>query len=137
VRYLLVCSPDFQEKWFPKGFNRASAAKAPVIHYDREDLLQKRALQKAFGKPPLDPPALYIPSAEKFNEVVIKGLGYGCIPDLQALPEIRKGNLVEISEAARLNTAVYWYRWNRPSQLLETFSSILLTNGRRILEAPE
>ncbi len=137
VRYLLVCSPDFHAKWFAKGFNRTSAAKAPVIHYDREDLLQKRALQKVFGKPAFEPPALYIPSAEKFNEAVLEGLGYGCIPDLQALPLIRKGNLVEISEAARLNTAVYWYCWNRPSRLLETFSSILIANGRRILATPK
>lgn len=136
VRYVLACAPDYQARWFPEGFTRVRAAVAPVIHYDREDLLQKRALRKALGRPPLEPPALYIPSAEKFNEAVYRGLGYGCIPDLQALPAIREGRLVELCEAARLNTAVYWYRWNRPSRLLETFSDILVTNGRRILETP-
>lgn len=38
-----------------------------------------------------------------------------------------------VREAARLNTATYWYR---PFQLLGAFSKILVTNGRRILETP-
>jgi LysR family transcriptional regulator, chromosome initiation inhibitor len=133
VRYLLTASPSFRETWFPKGFDRASAMKAPVIHFTRDDQLQYRALSKVFGRPQISPPAHYIPSAEKFNEAIILGLGYATMPEVQALPEIRKGALVEIDERARLDTALYWYRWSHSSDLLQEFSKVLISKGKRLL----
>jgi LysR family transcriptional regulator (chromosome initiation inhibitor) len=135
VRYLLTASPAFRDTWFPKGFDRVSALQAPLIHFSRDDQLQYRALMKVFGRPQLSPPAHYIPSAEKFNEAVILGLGYATMPEVQALPLIRQGLLVEIEEKARLETALYWYRWSRSSDLLEEFSKVLITKGKRLLEA--
>ena len=135
VRYLLTASPGFRAAWFPMGFDRASALKAPVIHFSRDDQLQYRALAKVFGKPQISPPAHYIPSAEKFNEAILLGLGYATMPEVQALPLIRQGALVEIDPRARLDTALYWYRWSRSSGLLEEFSKVLLGKGKRLLES--
>jgi LysR family transcriptional regulator, chromosome initiation inhibitor len=135
VRYLLTASPAFRAAWFPEGFDRVAAAKAPLIHFTRDDQLQYRALTKVFGRPQLAPPAHYIPSAEQFNEAVVLGLGYATIPEVQAVPLIRKGLLVEIDERARLETALYWYRWSRSSDLLEEFSKVLIGKGKRLLEA--
>jgi len=134
VRYLLTASPAFRETWFPRGFDRASALKAPVIHFNRDDQLQHRALTKVFGRPQISPPAHYIPSAEKFNEAIMLGLGYATIPEVQALPWIRKGLLVEVDERARLDTALYWYRWSRSTDLLDRFSKVLIGKGKKLLE---
>jgi LysR family transcriptional regulator, chromosome initiation inhibitor len=133
VRYLLTASPGFRGKWFPNGFDRASAMKAPLIHFNRDDQLQYRALAKAFGKPQISPPAHYIPSAEKFNEAIILGLGYATMPEVQAAPKIKKGSIVEIDPKGRLDSALYWYRWSRSSDLLQEFSKVLITQGRRLL----
>ena len=135
VRYLLTASPSFREIWFPHGFDRASAERAPVIHFNRDDQLQHRALSKVFGRPQVSPPAHYIPSAEKFIEAVVLGLGYAMIPEVQALPGIKKGSLVELDARGRLDTALYWYRWSRSSDLLEEFSKVLISKGKRLLAA--
>ena len=135
VRYLLAAAPGFRATWFPQGFDRASAARAPVIHFNRDDQLQHRALAKVFGRPQIAPPAHYIPSAEKFNEAIILGLGYAMIPEVQALPGIQNGSLVEIDTRGRLDTALYWYRWSHSSDLLQEFSKVLISNGKRLLES--
>lgn len=135
VRYILTASPGFRKTWFPAGFDRASALKAPVIHFNRDDQLQYKALAKALGRPQISPPAHYIPSAEKFNEAIILGLGYATMPEVQALPELRKGTLVELDERARLETALYWYRWSHSSDLLQEFSKVLISQGKRLLES--
>ena len=134
VRYLLTASPAFREAWFPKGFDRAAALKAPVIHFNRDDQLQYRSLAKVFGRPQISPPAHYIPSAEKFNEAILLGLGYATIPEVQALPWIRTGQLVEVDARARLDTALYWYRWSRSTDLLDQFSRVLIGQGKKLLE---
>ena len=133
IRYLLAAAPDFSRRWFPDGFDRSSAAKAPVIHFNRDDQLQYRALAQIFGMPQVSPPAHYIPSAEKLAEAALRGLGYAMMPEMQAATEIKLGRLVELDPRGRLDTALYWYRWNRPSELLERFSEAILTQGKRIL----
>lgn len=135
VRYLLCASPAFMKVWFAQGFSRETASRAPIIHFNRDDQLQYRSLAKLFGKPQLSPPTHYIPSAEKFIEAVSLGLGYAMFPEVQALPELRKGRIVEIDPRGRLDTALYWYRWSRSSDLLQEFSKVLVTEGRKLLAA--
>lgn len=133
IRYMLVATPDFAARWFYGGFSRETAMKAPIIHFNRDDTLQYRALSQVFGLPQVAPPAHYIPSAEKLAEAVLRGLGYAMIPEVQAEAEIQQERLVELDPRGRLDTPLYWYRWNRPSELLERFSQAILTEGRRIL----
>ncbi len=133
LRYLLVASPGFSRRWFPDGFDRASAATAPIIHFNRDDQLQYRALLQIFGSPQVSPPAYYIPSAEKLAEAALLGLGYAMMPEVQAAREIQSKRLVELDPRGRLETPLYWYRWNRPSELLERFSETILTQGKRLL----
>ncbi len=133
IRYRLVAASDFSQRWFPNGFDRVSAAGTPVIHFNRDDQLQYRALSQVFGSPQLSPPAHYIPSAEKLAEAVLRGLGYAMMPEVQAATEIQKGRLVELDPRGRLETPLFWYSWNRPSELLERLSETILTQGKRIL----
>jgi len=133
VRYLLAASPAFRAAWFPRGFTRAAAMKAPIIHFSRDDQIQYRALANAFGQPLFSPPAHYIPSSEKFNEAILLGLGYATISETQALPLIQRGVIVELDPAARVDTSLYWYRWSHCSDLLQEFSKVLVDNGRRLL----
>ncbi|HWQ08929.1 MAG TPA: LysR family transcriptional regulator ArgP [Holophaga sp.] len=137
VRYLMAASPDFRERWFGDGFTREAATRAPAILFNRDDQLHDRALGRVFGRSAVQPPAYYIPSVEKFNEAIVLGLGYGMITEVQALPEIARGALVEIEPKGRLDTALYWYRWSRSSRLLEDFSKVLIGKGRRLLESAE
>jgi LysR family transcriptional regulator (chromosome initiation inhibitor) len=133
--YLLVASPGFIRRWFPEGFDKPSAVRAPIIHFNRDDQLQYRALSRIFGMPLLVPPAHYIPSAEKLAAAVLGGLGYAMMPALQAMEKVTTGQLIELDIQGRLETPLYWHRWNRPSELLECFTQTLLTEGKRVLSS--
>jgi len=135
VRYILCAAPAFAAQWFPQGFDRASAARAPIIHGSREDRLNYRTLRKLFGRPQVAPPAHYVPAIEQYNEAVILGLGYALVPEAQALPEIWAGRMVELEPRGRLDTPLYWYRWSHATDLLLDFSRILVSKGHRILAA--
>ena len=136
MRHLLCASPRFCDKWFEKGFERASAARAPVVHFTRDDQLNYRSLSKIFGKPMISPPAHYIPSPVQFIEAIARGLGYAMIPEALAMPWIRKGAIMEIDARGRIETSTYWYRWSRSSDMFQEFSKVILTKGRLLLESP-
>lgn len=133
MRYLLVASPAFASRWFPKGFDRGAASLAPIVHSDREDMLQRRALVQVFGPRAPNPPAHFVPTAEKYLAFVEAGLGYGLVSDLQALPAIRGGRLVEVSEAARVEVPLYWHRWEHHSALFRELTEVLVREGGRLL----
>ncbi|HRW25486.1 MAG TPA: LysR family transcriptional regulator ArgP [Spirochaetia bacterium] len=133
IRYRLVATPGFCRRWFPAGFDRAAAGRAPVIHFNRADGLQLRALGQAFGEPRITPPAHYVPSSERLADAVRRGLGYAMMPELQAARELGDGLLVELDERCRLETPLHWYYWNRPSEPLERFTEALVSGSRRLL----
>jgi DNA-binding transcriptional LysR family regulator len=77
-----------------------------------------------------------VPSAEKLADAVLRGLGYAMIPEKHALPEIRQGRLIELDRRGRIETPLFWYRWNRSSEMLERFSETIVNKGRRLLNEP-
>lgn len=133
LRYVLVAAPKFARRWFKAGFGREAAERAPIIHFNRDDGLQAQALRQVFGSPPPEPPAHYIPSSERMADAVLRGLGYAMMPEAQAAPELRRRRLVELDPRGRVQTPLYWYRWNRPTELLERVSGIILSEGGRLL----
>lgn len=133
MRYLLVASPAFAARWFGEGFDRRAVSRAPIVHSDREDRLQHRALAQVFRPRPPESPAHYVPTAEKYLAFVEAGLGYGLVSDLQALPAIREGRLVEVSEAARVEVPLYWHRWEHHSALFRELTEVLVREGGHLL----
>lgn len=134
MRHLLLASPTFCDKWFGEGFERTSAARAPVINFNRDDQLNYRSLLKVFGKPAISPPAHFIPSEVQFTEAIVRGLGYAMMPEALAMPWISKGAIVEIDPRGRLETSIYWYRWSQSSDMFQEFSKVLLAKGKLLLK---
>jgi LysR family transcriptional regulator (chromosome initiation inhibitor) len=135
LQYLLVASPAFADQWFSWGFDRESASRAPVVHMNRDDKMQYRALESCFGDPQVVPPAHYIPSTEKYFDIVVAGVGYGLISAVQAAPAIARGELVEVDARARVDVTLYWHCWNQYSALLGGLTEAILSEGARILSA--
>jgi len=136
MRYLLVASPEFAAARFPRGLDRESAAAAPVLHSDREDRMQLRALESLLGEGLAPPPAHYVPSTEQYLQAILYGLGYGLVAEVQASRLVARGRLVELDEAARTEIVLYWHRWRRHSALLDELSAAILEEGGRILGSP-
>jgi LysR family transcriptional regulator (chromosome initiation inhibitor) len=134
MEYRLCAAPSYAEKWFPGGFSVASAAAAPVIHYNRDDGLQREALRLCFGDEAPDPPAYYLPSTERIFRVVGEGVGYCMIPLVQAAGALRSGALVELCPAGRVKMDLYWHRWTVAPALLEELSAELIARAAELLE---
>ena len=135
MRYLLVASPAFAAGHFPRGVDRDSAALAPILHSDRDDRMQYRALAALLGEGHPVPPAHYIPSTEQYLKAILHGLGYGLVAEVQAAKAIARGRLVELDEGARIESVLYWHRWKRHSALIQMLSEAILTEGGRILSS--
>lgn len=133
MEYRLCASAEYALRWFPEGFSAAAAAAAPVIHYNRDDGLQKDALRRCFGPDAPEPPAYYLPSTERIFRVVGDGLGYCMIPLVQAADALKAGALVELHPAARAAVDLYWHRWTLAPAWLDELSAELAAGARSLL----
>ena len=131
--YRLVATPNFAARWFPDGLTPESAAQAPIIIFNRKDDLQNKALGEALGETPSPLTAHYVPSSEKFVDVILSGSAYGMLPDLQCADHLASGRLVDLAPLCRIPVHLYWHCWNLTSGVLERFSQHLTIQARKIL----
>ncbi len=134
MEYRLCSAPSYAARWFPDGFTAEAASVAPVIHYNRDDGLQREALRRAFGEAAPEPPAYYLPSTERIFRVVGEGVGYCMIPSVQAAADLASGALVELSVDARVRVDLYWHRWSVAPALLEELTADLVRRSAELLE---
>jgi LysR family transcriptional regulator (chromosome initiation inhibitor) len=135
--YRLVAAPAFCGRWFPEGFTPEAAARAPTVIFDRNDGMHERMLRRAFGPEAPAPPAHYVPSSERFVDVVAAGLGHGMVPDLQCDPLLARGELLDLGPEFAVEVALHWHCWNIESRLLATFGEALLAHAGRTLARGE
>ncbi|MBU0926445.1 MAG: LysR family transcriptional regulator ArgP [Spirochaetes bacterium] len=133
LRYALVASSGYMERWFPSGFERSAAARAPIVNLDRNDKMQYRMLFHAFGDPQVAPPAHFVPVADAYYGAIRSGLGYGLVPLLKVAGELGAGRMVELDRGLRIDLTLYWHRWKRRSALLDEMSDIIIAEGGRLL----
>jgi LysR family transcriptional regulator (chromosome initiation inhibitor) len=89
-----------------------------VVDFDRKDQTQNRFFRDLTGKQ-LRAPRHYIPTSADYARAIVLGLGWGLLPDQQCLPEIERGELVEIAPDHNVGIPLYWQRWTLESPLLE------------------
>lgn len=130
LRYFLVATREFQREFFPDGLTAGGVSRAPVIHSDRNDRLQAQALAQVLPQGLADGPCHYIPSTERYYELIRSGLGYGLVAEIQARGDLKSGSIVELDGRARLDLPLYWHRWSRGSRLLESLSLALADEAR-------
>ena len=133
LRYVLVASADFVRRWFPGGFTREAATKAPLVNLDRNDRFQLQVLYKAFGDPQVTPPAHYIPVADKYFQAIREGLGYGLVAEIKVLDGLADETLVDLDPGLRTEIPLYWHVWKYQSELLKELSDVVIREGSRLL----
>jgi LysR family transcriptional regulator, chromosome initiation inhibitor len=133
LRYRPVAVPSFVQRWFPNGPTAVALATAPVVHFDRDDDLQRGWLRRRTrGK--ADPPAHHVPSTEGFVQAVLAGMGWGVLSDLQLADPPLRSAVVLLDERATIDVPLYWQRWKVRSPSLDRLSDTLLAGGRRALQ---
>ena len=135
MRYRCMAAPDFRARWFARGMTRASAARAPVVVFDRKDRLQADFLLKHFGLPEDAYPRHYVPAADPYMQAVLHGLGWGMLPELLMTGLHESAVLVELAPNRPTDVALYWHAWKVQSPRMERLSRTLVLQARKMLRA--
>ncbi|QNM95817.1 HTH-type transcriptional regulator ArgP [Chitinimonas koreensis] len=135
MRYRLVAAPDFAAERFPAGLQREAARRAPVVAFNRKDMLQSRFLAQHFALQPGNYPCHYVPVPGPRLEAIARGLGYGMVPELQLGEAIAQGLLIDLAPDLPTDVMLYWHTWKVQSPRMEYLSARIVAAGQRTLLA--
>lgn len=130
MRYRPRATPAFVSRWFAAGVTATTLALAPVVVFDRTDVLQDAYLRHR-SRRDLHPPRHYVPGSNAFAEAVRLGLGWGMVPDLQAG---EPGELVELDPDGAVDVHLYWQQWRLPSATIERVGEAVRTQAALALQ---
>jgi len=125
-RYRAVAAPAFVEKHLPGAVAAedvlARLDAVPLVDFDRDDDLQQGFLRRVVGHAPRSPRHL-VPSSADFARAVELGLGWGLLPESQALGPLAAGRLVELAPGRTADVTLWWQHWNLRSTLLDAVTA--------------
>ncbi len=130
MTYRFVCTPNFAEANFATGVNRKSLQTAPAIIFNAKDQMHTAKIQQEFGLSPEQYPHFFVPSSCAFVDAVVMGLGYGWLPDYQAVAYLRNQTLIEAAPQLRLELPLYWHHWKQQSAVMTLFSEVLVQQAQ-------
>lgn len=134
MRYRLMASASFRQRWLPKGLTREAARSAPVVAYTRKDMLQSSFLLSRLGLPEGAYPCHYVPGIEAHFAAVRYGLGYAMVPEWLLAAAGEEGDaLVDLAPRHPTDVALYWHTWKVQSPRMEAMSRQIIEAARRIL----
>lgn len=133
MRYHLLASADFAARHFPTGLNRESARTAPMMVFDRKDMLQAHFMLREFGLPVGSYPCHYVPASNPFVHAVRLGLGYGMVAEQQYGDMLTSGELIDLAPGNFTDVALYWHAWRVQSPKLERLSAATVAAARQVL----
>ncbi|WP_461208649.1 LysR family transcriptional regulator ArgP [Desulfocurvus sp. DL9XJH121] len=125
--YRLLASPEFAAHWFPKGVTAEAAGNAPAVTFNRMDESVHTLLRDILGPAaPAVHPTHYVPSSERFAQVIVRSWGYGALPDCQSSEHLISGALVDLAPGHVQPVRLYWHCWNLDSPLLRALTAALV-----------
>lgn len=121
ARYLPVASPEFAARHL-RGEVERDLRQAPVVVFDRRDLIQDGFVRMVTGDPAAGASRVrhHVPTSEGFCDAAVAGLGWAMVPEAQAGPLLEAGKLVLIAPGRSLDVPLYWQQWKLDSPALST-----------------
>ena len=113
MRYLPVAAPGFAGRWLGEGAGtplHEVIGAAPVVVFDRNDDFQDDFARGLTGAP-AGSLRHSVPSSEGFVAAVAAGMGWGMVPEVQALPLLREGRLVSLLPGRGVDLPLFWQQW--------------------------
>ncbi|MFC9843624.1 LysR family transcriptional regulator ArgP [Streptomyces sp. NPDC060223] len=114
MRYVPTASPGFAERWLGAGTDaslRDLVAAAPVVAFDRVDDFQDDFVRGLRGGEGASASRHFVPTSEGFVAAVAAGMGWGMVPEVQAEPLLRTGQLVNIAPDRGVDVPLFWQQW--------------------------
>ncbi|GEP40320.1 transcriptional regulator ArgP [Nocardioides psychrotolerans] len=131
LRYRPVAAPELAERWRAgRGYDWA---RMPVVVFNEKDDLQHDLLAGRGGPPSV---VHRVPTSADFHEAVRRGLGWGMLPDPQALPDLAEGRVVSLLTRGQVDVPLFWQRWRLESLALGTLTDGVRAAARAGLRRP-
>lgn len=139
-RYRAVASPAFVDARMPGARSDRETIdlldRVPLVDFDRADDLQQGFLRRVLGHAPRSP-RHFVPSSADFARAIELGLGWGLLPEAQALGALAEGRLVELTPGRHADVTLWWQHWNLTSPLLQTVTeAVRRVAGERLRPVP-
>jgi LysR family transcriptional regulator (chromosome initiation inhibitor) len=131
--YRLYATPSYKVKWYKNGAVLDSAEAAPILVFNRKDVMHEVLLAEALGQRPNLGSPFYLPSSERFAPAVATGRVAGMLPDQQAAPYLKRGEIVDLLPGHVFTVRLHWQCWNLESARLASFTDALVDGARRLL----
>ncbi|MZD07395.1 ArgP/LysG family DNA-binding transcriptional regulator, partial [Streptomyces sp. SID5785] len=131
MRYLAAATPEFARRHLdgPPGERLAAA---PVMTFDRSDVLQDRFV-RSIGGPGAQGVRHAMPTSEGFVAAVADGLGWGVLPEAQVEPLLDAGRLVLLAPDRPVDVPLYWQQWKLDSPALAALTESVTAVAARAL----
>lgn len=131
MRYRPAATAELVAEHFPSGVNAAALRRAPVVHFDRDDDLQRGWLRRR-TRGAADPPGHHVPSTEAFALAVRGGLGWGMLSEVQ-LSELPPGAVQLLDPRVTVDVPLHWQRWKLRSPSLDRLTDVVVAAARGAL----
>jgi LysR family transcriptional regulator (chromosome initiation inhibitor) len=133
MRYFAMASPEFHATWFAGRPLAQALPEAPVIEFDRKDVVQDNVARAVGAVRSAATVRHYVPSTEAFRQAVISGLGWGAVPEQQAEHERAAGTLVDLAVDTPYEVPLYWHQWKLDSPALAALAESVEATARDVL----
>lgn len=121
MTYRATASSEFVNNRRCAGIDPTPLAAAPVVVFDRKDVLQDQYLLSR-GVDPRVPPRHHVPGSADYLRAVLLGFGWGMLPDAQSAQFVESGALVFLA-GAPIEVPLYWQQWSFDSVALATVAA--------------
>lgn len=112
MRYRAVAAPALARAF--RTNEGVNWQEIPIVMYGPNDAVLDAAMRDRFIDSHVARHRVsQVPSSEGYLEAVVAGMGWGLIPDLQAVEGL------EVLDDAPLDVPLYWQRWRLESEVLE------------------
>lgn len=139
MRYLPAASPAFVARWLP-GWPatplRDLIPDVPVVVFDRSDYVEDQLVRTLAGR---DASVLrhHVPASEGYIAAIVAGMGWGMVPEAQAVPHLATGALVVLDERHTIDVPLYWQQWKLDSPALSVTAEAVARAAHSALRLTE
>ena len=129
LRYVPAAAPGLAERW--RTGRGVDWAGLPMVVFNEKDDLQDAVLRaRGVARPAR---THRVPTSADFLEAVLRGLGWGAVPEPQLRPEVAAGRLVPLMGRAHVDVTLHWQRWRLDSPVLDRLTEAVRAAARASL----
>jgi len=132
--YRLYATSKYKKRWFPDGVTLENMDRAPILIFNRKDMMHGVLIAEKLGRQPTHLNAFYLPSSEKFAPTIASGRVCGMLPNQQAGEYVERGEIVDLMPGIMFTVRLHWHCWNLESGQLGRFTEALVKGARRELK---